>query len=70
MFIHVMDFSIKAFRTLVWDVESYTTEDVELLLEAMGYHLSQVAYMTSEDEFEDGGVVEVTDLMPNFRIDK
>ena len=69
MYITVMDFSTKSITKLVWDVEEATTEETEVLLEAMGYHLSQIAYMTTDDEPDFGGVVEVTDLLPNFKIE-
>ena len=68
MYITVMDFSTKIITKLVWDVEEATTEETEVLLEAMGYHLSQVSYMTTNEEPDFGGVVEVSDVLPDFKI--
>lgn len=62
MYISVMDYSTKNIHTLVWDVVKATTEEVECLLETLGYNLSQVSYMTSDDEPEVG-VIEVSDLL-------
>ncbi len=70
MYITVMDYSTTTISKMVWDVENATTQEVEILLEAVGYNLSQISYMTSEDEPDYGGVVEVTDIMPDFKITK
>ena len=67
MYITVMDFSTSTISKLVWDVESATTEQVEITLERMGFHLSQIAYMTTDDEPDFGGIIEVTDVLPNPR---
>ena len=58
-----MDFSTETITKLVWDVESATNEETEVLLERMGFHLSQISYMTTKDE-PDIGIVEVTDVLP------
>ena len=58
-----MDYSTETITKLVWDVVRPTTEQVEILLERMGYHLSQIHYMTTEDEPDYGGVVEVSDVL-------
>ena len=51
MYITVMDFSTETITKLVLDVEEKPqTEEVECLLERCGYHLSQVAYMTTDEE--------------------
>ena len=63
MYITVMDYSTKTITKLVWDVEQAETEEVECMLEAVGYHLSQIAYMTTEDEPDFGGEVEVSELL-------
>lgn len=63
MYITVMDYSTKTITKLVWDVEQAVTEEVECMLEGIGYHLSQIAYMTSDDEPDFGGIVEVSDLL-------
>ena len=63
MYITVMDFSTETITKLVWDVESATNEETEVLLERMGFHLSQISYMTTKDE-PDIGIVEVTDVLP------
>lgn len=63
MYITVMDFSTETITKLVWDVENAESEQVEILLELMGYHLSQISYMTTKDEPEFGGVIEVTDVL-------
>ena len=63
MYITVMDYSTKTITKLVWDVEQAETEEVECMLEAVGYHLSQIAYMTTNDEPEYCGEVEVAELL-------
>ena len=65
MYITVMDFSASTVTKLVWDVEKASNEEVEAVLEQMGYHLSQVSYMTTEEEPEFGGIVEVSDVIGN-----
>ena len=65
MYITVMDFITSTITKLVWDVEKASNEEVEALLEQMGYHLSQVSYMTTDEEPEFGGIVEVSDVIGN-----
>ncbi len=65
MYITVMDYSTESITKLVWDVEEANSEQIEILLERMGYHISQIAYMTTTDEPDFGGVVEVTDVIPD-----
>ena len=65
MYITVMDFSTSTITKLVWDVAKASNEEVEALLEQMGYHLSQVSYMTTDEEPEFGGIVEVSDVIGN-----
>lgn len=60
-----MDFSTSTVTKLVWGVEKASNEEVEAILEQMGYHLSQVSYMTTEEEPEFGGIVEVSDVIGN-----
>ena len=62
-YITVMDYSTSTITKLVWDVKSVTTEETEILLEHLGYHLSQIAYMTTDEEPDFGGIVEVSDLI-------
>ena len=62
MYITVMDFSTTTVTKLAWDVEKASNEEVEALLESVGYHLSQVSYMTSDEE-PDINIVEVSDLL-------
>lgn len=69
MYISVMDFSTTTIHTLVWDVEEASTEEVEILLESLGYHLSQVSYMTSQEE-PMVSTIEVSELLENFNINK
>lgn len=69
MYISVMDFSTTTIHTLVWDVEVASTEEVEILLEGLGYHLSQVSYMTSQEE-PMVSTIEVSELLENFNINK
>ena len=64
MYITVMDFSTSTVTKLVWDVEKASNEEVEALLESVGYHLSQVSYMTSDEE-PDVNIVEVSDVIGN-----
>ena len=63
MYITVMDYSTSTITKLVWDVEDTESACVEMLLELMGYHLSQISYMVTEDEPDFGGIVEVTDVL-------
>lgn len=69
MYISVMDFSTTTIHTLVWNVEEASTEEVEILLESLGYHLSQVSYMTSQEE-PTISTIEVNDLLDDFKINK
>lgn len=69
MYISVMDFSTTTIHTLVWNVEEASTEEVEILLESVGYHLSQVSYMTSQEE-PTISTIEVNDLLDDFKINK
>ena len=62
MYITVMDYSTTTVTKLAWDVEKASNEEVEALLESVGYHLSQVSYMTSDEEPEIN-IVEVSDLL-------
>lgn len=62
MYITVMDFSTENVTVLAWNVEKASSEEVEILLERCGYHLSQIHYMTTQDEPEIGSV-EVNDLL-------
>lgn len=62
MYITVMDYSDKTISKMVWDVESATTEEVEILLERAGFRMSQIAYMTSEEDVPVG-FIELSDLM-------
>lgn len=62
MYITVMDFSTETITKIVWNVEEAETEQVEILLELAGYHLSQISYMVTQDE-PDCGEVEVTDIL-------
>ena len=64
MYITVMDFSTSTITKLVWDVEKASNEEVEALLESVGYHLSQVSYMTTDEE-PDVNIVEVSDVIGN-----
>ena len=64
MYITVMDFSTSTITKLVWDVEKASNEEVEALLESVGYHLTQVSYMTSDEE-PDVNIVEVSDVIGN-----
>lgn len=57
-----MDYRTTSITTLVWGVEKFSTEEVECLLESLGYHLSQVSYMTSDEE-PMVSTVEVSDLL-------
>lgn len=70
MYITVMDYSTETVSKLVWDVEEITTEKVEILLQSIGYNLSQIAYMTTVDEPDYGGCIEVSDILPDFKINR
>lgn len=67
MYITVMDYSTSTINKLVWDVEDMESACIEMLLELMGYHLSQISYMTTEDE-PDFGIVEVTDILSDAEL--
>jgi len=45
-------------------VQNEPIHDVEVLLQKLGYHLSEIAYMTSEEEPEFG-MVEISDILMN-----
>lgn len=62
MYITVMDFSTETITKVAWNVESPANEEVEILLERMGYHLSQISYMTTDEE-PAIGLVEVNDVL-------
>ena len=57
-----MDYSTNTITILAWDRVSAGTEEIECLLEGMGYHLSQIHFMTSDEEPDVGSVV-VSDLI-------
>lgn len=65
-----MDFSTSTISKIVWDVENANSEEVEILLMAMGYHISQIAYMKTEDEPDYGGLIEVSDILTDFDVSK
>lgn len=61
MYITIMDCSNTSITTFVWDVASASTEEVEILIERLGYNLSEVFYMTSgEDPYIS--TVEINDM--------
>lgn len=64
MYITVMDYSTSTITKLVWDVENKPkTEEIEILLERLGFHISQIAYLTTDEEPDYGGCVEVSDIL-------
>lgn len=50
MYITIMDSRNTSVTTYMWDVVSASTEEVEVLIDRLGYHLSEVSYMTSDEE--------------------
>jgi hypothetical protein len=59
-----MDYSTTTVSVLAWDIDhTPQTEETEAMLERCGYHLSQIAYMTSEEEPDMGGVTEISDIL-------
>lgn len=50
MYVTVIDYSIPAVRVHEWDIEhDPTTEETEGYLADVGYHISQISFMTSEE---------------------
>ena len=52
-----------------WDVPTASAEEVQVLIEALGHHMEDVSYITTEDEPIIGNV-EVEDVLPDFTITK
>ena len=61
MYITVMDYSTCTVTKLVQDKPIKNVED---LLQRCGYHLSEIAYMISEEE-PQFGLTEVSDILEN-----
>lgn len=55
--------------TYAWDEPFESTDQVEVLIEALGYHLDEVTYMVSHEE-PYVGTSEVEDVLPDFKISK
>lgn len=70
MYITVMDFSTSSVSKIAWDVESASSEEVEIVLEAIGYRLSDISYMTTIEEPEFALAVELSDILPDINIEK
>ena len=47
---------------LAWDIESATSEEIDILLERIGYRMSEISYMTTEEE-PVVGLIEVSDIL-------
>lgn len=62
MYITVMDFSTSTVTTLACNFELADSEAVESLLECCGYHLSQISYMTSNEEPEVS-TIKISDIL-------
>ena len=62
MYIIVMDHSTETVSALAWNVKEATNEEVECLLGRVGYHLSQISYMSTKEEPELC-LIEVSDLL-------
>ena len=69
MYITIMNPSTHSVTTYDWDVPTPTKEEVEVLIEALGYHWDEIFYMTSIEE----PIVssnEVSDVLPDFKIER
>lgn len=62
MWIIVMDYNTGSVTKLAWDIESATSEEIEILLERIGYRMSEISYMTTEEE-PVVGLIEVSDIL-------
>lgn len=62
MYITIMDYSTEAISIIKLPATTPTTENIESLLESVGFHLSQIAYMTTEEIPEIGEAVDVDEL--------
>lgn len=61
-----LDMSVETWH---WDKEKATTDEVKVLIEALGYDVASVYFMTSDDEpFVSSA--EVTDRLPDFNIER
>lgn len=56
-------------ETWHWDEPTATTEEVQVLIEALGYDLGKVFYMTSDEE-PYVSANEVSDRLPDFKIER
>ena len=61
-----IDMSVETWH---WDKEKATTEEVQVLIEALGYDLTKVYYMTSDEE-PYVTANEVSDRLPDFQIER
>ena len=59
----------KSVNTWHWDIESATDDEVKVLIEALGYDINSVSYMTTDEE-PFVGTSEVSDRLPDFRIER
>lgn len=61
-----LDMSVETWH---WDKDKATTDEVKVLIEALGYDIASVYFMTSDDEpFVSSA--EVTDRLPDFSIER
>lgn len=65
MYITVMDYCTSSVTKIVWDVDSPKEEEVDILLEAIGYELTHICYMVTEEEPNLEGFIEVSEMFPN-----
>lgn len=69
MYITIMNPSANTVTTYDWDVTTPSDEEVQVLIEALGFHLDEIFYFTSlEEPFVSSS--EISDVLPDFRIDK
>lgn len=69
MYITIMNPTAQTVTTYDWDVPTPTKEEVEVLIEALGYHWDEIYYFTSLEE-PIISTSEVADVLPNFKIEK
>lgn len=61
-----IDMSVETWH---WDKATATTEEVQVLIEALGYDISKVYYMTSDEE-PYVSANEVSDRLPDFKVER
>lgn len=69
MYITITNPTTQTVTVYDWDVPTPTDEEVQVLIEALGYHWDEINYFTSLEEPVVSSV-EIADILPDFTITK